>query len=58
MNDVLQDAESKLYQKLLVAEIFPGKLLSGNISVTKYTTPVKKYFVESTALDESLGTDG
>ena len=55
---MLHDAKSELYQKLLVAEIFPGKLLTGNISVTKYATPVKKYFFGSTALDESIGIYG
>ena len=48
------DAESELYQKLLVADIFPGKLLTGHISVTKFATPVKKYFFGSTALEESI----
>ena len=51
---MLHDAESELYQKLLVADIFPGKLLTGHISVTKFATPVKKYFFGSTALDESI----
>ena len=55
---MLHDAESELYQKLLVAEIFPGKLLPSNISVTKYATPKKKYFFGSTALDESIGIYG
>ena len=48
MNDILHDAESELYEKLLVANIFAGMLLIGNISVTKYATIVKKYFFEST----------
>ena len=55
---MLHDAESELYQKLLVADIFPGKLLTGHISVTKFATPVKKYFFGSTALDESIGIYG
>ena len=36
------DAESELYQKLLVEDILPGTLLIGNISVTKYATKIKK----------------
>ena len=41
---MLHDAESEPYQKLLVADIFPGMLLIGNISVTKYATTVKQLF--------------
>ena len=40
--------------KVIVADIFPGKLLTGHISVTKFATPVKKYFFGSTALEESI----
>ena len=42
---MLHDGESDLYQKLLVADNFPGMLLIANISVTKYATTVKKYFL-------------
>ena len=48
---MLHDGESDLYQKLLVADIFPGMLLIANISVTKYDTTVKKYFFGPTLLD-------
>ena len=48
------DAESELYQKLLVAEIFPGKLLIVYIFVTKHATIVKKYFSGSALSDESI----
>ena len=48
------DAENELYQKLLVADIFPGKLLIGYISVTKYATIVKKYFFWSAVSDKSI----
>ena len=41
---MLHDAESDLYQKLLVADIFPGMFLIADISVTKCATTVKKYF--------------
>ena len=41
---MLHDAESYLYQKLLVADIFPGMFLIADISVTKCATTVKKYF--------------
>ena len=41
---MLHDAESEPYQKLLVADIFPGMLLIGNISVTKHATTVKQLF--------------
>ena len=41
---MLHDAESEPYQKLLVADIFLGMLLIGNISVTKYATTVKQLF--------------
>ena len=54
MNDILHDAESGLYQKLLVANIFPGIILIGNIFVTKYATTVKKYFCGATMPDKSL----
>ena len=37
------DAKSELHQKILIANIFPGILLIGNISVTIYATTVKKY---------------
>ena len=39
---MLHDAESYLYQKLLVADIFPGMFLITDISVTKCATTVKK----------------
>ena len=55
MSDILHDAESKLYQKLLVANIFPGMHLFGNIFVTKYATTVKKYFFGATVPDKSVG---
>ena len=55
MNDILHDAESGLYQKLLVANIFPGIILIGNIFVTKYATTVKKYFFGATMPDKSVG---
>ena len=55
---MLHVAESELYQKLLVADIFPGILLIGNISVTKYATTVKNYFFGSTVLDESIAIYG
>ena len=55
---MLHDAESDLYQKLLVADIFPGMLLIANISVTKYTTTVKKYFFGPTLSDAWIGIYG
>ena len=55
MNDILHDAKCKLYQNLLVADIFPGMPLISHISVTKYATPVKKYFFGSAVSDESIG---
>ena len=51
---MLHDAKSELYQKLLVADIFPGKLLIGYISVTKHATTVEKYFFGVTKSDESI----
>ena len=51
---MLHDTKSELYQKLLVAEIFPGMLLIGDISVTKYATTVKKYFFGLTKSDKSV----
>ena len=48
------DAKNELYQKLVVAEIFPGKLLIGYIFVTKYATIMKKYFFGSAVSDESI----
>ena len=58
MNDILHDAESGLYQKLLIANIFPGTILIGNIFVTKYATTVKKYFFGATMPDKSVGIYG
>ena len=55
---MLHDAESKLYQKLLVADIFPRMLLIGYITVTKFATTVKKYFFGSTVSDESIAIYG
>ena len=51
---MLHDVKSELYRKLFVADIFPGKLLIGDISVTKYAPLVKKYFFGSPILDESI----
>ena len=51
---MLHDAKSELYQKLLVADIFPGKFLIGYISVTKHATTVEKYFFGVTKSDESI----
>ena len=51
LNDMFHDAESDLYQKLLVADNFPGMLLIVNISVTKYAITVKKYFFGPTLSD-------
>ena len=48
------DAESELYQKLLVADIFPGMLLIVYISVKENATAVKKYFFGLTKSDESV----
>ena len=58
MNDILHDAESELCQKLLVGDIFPGMLLIGYISVTKYATTVKKYFFGVRKSDESIAIYG
>ena len=55
---MLHDTKSELYQKLLVAEIFPGMLLIGDISVTKYVTTVKKYFFGLTKSDKSVSIYG
>ena len=43
---MLHDAESELDQKLLIADVFPGMLSSGNISVSINVTTVEKYFFE------------
>ena len=51
---MLHDAKSDVCQKIFVVEIFPGKLLTGNISLIKYATPLKKYFFGSRALGESI----
>ena len=48
---------SEFYQNLLVADIFPGKLLIGNISATKSATTVENYFFGSTLSVESIGID-
>ena len=55
---MLHDGESDLYQKLLVADIFPGMLLIANISVTKYATTVKKYFLGPRLSDAWIGIYG
>ena len=55
---MLHDAKSELCQKLLVADIFAGKLLIGNISITKNATTVKKYFFGPTLSDQSNGMYG
>ena len=52
---MLYDAESELYQKLLVEDILPGTLFIGNISVRKYATKVKKYFFGYTSSYDSIG---
>ena len=39
---MLHDAESELYQKLLVADGFLGMFLIGDISLRKYAKTVKK----------------
>ena len=38
------DAKSEQHQKILIADIFPGILLIGNISVTTNVTTMKKIF--------------
>ena len=43
-NDMLHDAECELHQKLLIADVFPGILIIGNIFVTINATKVKRYF--------------
>ena len=52
---MLHDAESELYQKLLVADSFLGMFLIGDISLRKYAKTVKKYFFESAISDQSVG---
>ena len=58
MSDILHYAECELFQKLLVANIFPRILLIGNIFVTKYATTVKKYFFGATMPGKSVGIYG
>lgn len=41
---MLHDAECELHQKLLIADVFPGILIIGNIFVTINATKVKRYF--------------
>ena len=48
---------SEFYQKLLVAGMFPGKLLIGNISATKSATTVKNYFFGYTLPVQSIDID-
>ena len=55
---MLHEAESELYQKLLVADIFPGILLIGYISVTKHAKTARKYFFGITKSGKSIGTYG
>ena len=55
---MLRRTESELYQKLLVADIFPGMLLIGNIPVSKYATKAEKYFFGPTISDKSIGICG
>ena len=47
-NDGSHDAESKLCQKLLTIDGFPGTLLTGNIWETKNARAWKKYFFRRT----------
>ena len=42
---MLHDAESELDQKLLIADVFPGTLLTSNISETIDARTWKKYFL-------------
>ena len=43
---MLHDAECELHQKLLIADVFPGILIIGNIFVTINATKVKRYFLD------------
>ena len=55
---MLHDAEGELYEKLLLADIFPGMLLIGYISVTIYATTVKKLFFRSLVSAQSIDRYG
>ena len=55
---MLHDGEGELYEKLLLADIFPGMLLIGYISVTIYATTVEKYFFRSPVSAESIDRYG
>ena len=46
-NDMLDNAESELHQKILIVERFPGITLIGNILIIISATAVKKGFFGS-----------
>ena len=48
------DAESELDPKLLIADVFPGTRLTGNILETINAKTRKKYFFESTFKGKSI----
>ena len=53
-NDGSHDAESKLCQKLLTIDGFPGTHLIGNISETINARACKKYFSRPTFKRQSI----
>ena len=48
------DAESELVLKLLIADVFPGTRLTGNILEIINARTRKKYFFESTFKGKSI----
>ena len=54
-NDILNDAESELYQKLLIRDVFPGRYSIRNIWSTENAKRYQKYFFES--IFQGLSTD-
>ena len=51
---MLHDVASELYQNLLIAALFPGTHLTGNILETIDARTWKKYFFEPTFKGESI----